>query len=163
MADAEGGTKIQRRNVQQIPQNGGPVTGPSASPQQMDQEYQQQMEQEYHQQQMAQVYQQKMAQQQMGQQQIPQRQMQQRQMGNMGGNYACPPKKKFNFSFENKNMKNSLLVVVIFIVLNSKMIWRIISKMPMMGTVEPSILALIVNSIIAGLAFYLLSSKLNKF
>jgi hypothetical protein len=43
------------------------------------------------------------------------------------------------------------------------MIWKIISKMPMMGTVEPSILALIVNSIIAGLAFYLLSSKLNKF
>jgi hypothetical protein len=60
-------------------------------------------------------------------------------------------------------MKNSLLVVVIFIVLNSKMIWKIISKMPMMGTVEPSILALIVNSIIAGIAFYLLSSKLNKF
>jgi len=157
MADAEGGTKIQRRNVQQIPQNPGPVAGPSSSPQQ---DYQQQMSQQEYQQLMAQQqYQQQMAQQQMAQQQIGG----QRQMGAQRQVVYCPPKKKFNFSFENKNMKNSLLVVVIFIVLNSKMIWRIISKMPMMGTVEPSILALIVNSIIAGLAFYLLSSKLNKF
>ena len=103
--------------------------------------------------------QQQMTQQQMAQRQMAQRQMAQRQMGQR----YCPPKNKFNFSFENKNIKNSLIVVVIFIILNSKMIWKLISKMPMMGTVEPSILALIVNSIIAGLAFYVISSKLNKF
>jgi hypothetical protein len=42
------------------------------------------------------------------------------------------------------------------------MIWRTLQKMPMMGTVDPSILALIVNSVIAGIVFYIISSKVNK-
>ena len=65
-------------------------------------------------------------------------------------------KRAFGFSWNDKNVKNSLIVVVIFILLNSRMIWKAISRIPMMGSVEPSILALIVNSIIAGIVFYII-------
>jgi hypothetical protein len=67
-----------------------------------------------------------------------------------------------SFNFSNKNTKNAILVVLIFILLNSRMIWRAISRLPMMGSIEPSILALVVNSIIAGIVFYILSTNFNK-
>ena len=69
--------------------------------------------------------------------------------------------KSFCVSWNDKNIKNSIIVVVIFILLNSRMIWKAIAKMPMMGSVEPSILALIINSIIAGIVFYIISTKIN--
>ena len=37
-----------------------------------------------------------------------------------------------------------------------------IIKLPMMGMVEPSIIALIVNSILAGIVFYIISIYLSK-
>jgi len=160
MSDGEeGGTKISKRNVQQIPN-------------QMDNSNQQQMQQ--------QQMQQQQQQQQMQQQQQQQRQMmmQQQQPPQMGSgksqmeniiNNQVPSyvkngknKKNFGFTLNDKNIKNSIIVIVIFILLNSKIIWKAISKMPMMGTMEPSILALIVNSIIAGIVFYILSTKFNK-
>jgi hypothetical protein len=166
----EGGTKIPRRNVQQIPVNNQPP------PQQMSNE-----EMLYHQkmQQQQQMQQQQMQQQQMQQQQQQQQQMQQQQqqrqpqMGqqqikeglvnkNIPNNVKTGVRFTEKFSVSNKNSKNALIVVVIFILLNSKMIWRTISRLPMMGSVEPSILALIVNSILAGIVFYILSSRLNK-
>jgi hypothetical protein len=69
---------------------------------------------------------------------------------------------KFGVQMHNKNVKNSLIVVVIFVLLNSRMIWKALSRLPMMGTVEPSILALLVNSLLAGLVFYIISTRLNK-
>ena len=66
------------------------------------------------------------------------------------------------FSINNKNIRNGVIVVVIFILLNSKFIWRALGRLPMMGTFEPSILALIVNSIIAGIVFYVISTKVNE-
>jgi hypothetical protein len=91
-----------------------------------------------------------------------QQQMQQQQMQQQIPKGILKNTKRFGFQIQNKNIKNSVIVIVIFILLNSKMIWRALSKMPMMGTLEPSILALIVNSILAGIVFYIISSKFNK-
>jgi hypothetical protein len=54
----------------------------------------------------------------------------------------------------NLHMKYSIIVAILFILLNSKMIWTQISKLPMMGSIEPSILALIFNSLLSGVLFY---------
>jgi len=157
----EGGTKIQRRNVQQIPQEQQMQQTGGMSPQQ---------------QQMMMQQQQMMMQQQMGQQQgpppnyqqqqqylqQPQQQMQQQMQQQIPKGILKKPPKRFGVQMQNKNVKNSLIVVVIFILLNSKMIWRALSKVPMMGTVEPSILALLVNSLLAGIVFYIMSTRLNK-
>ena len=125
----EGGTKLQKRPVQQI----SPQMSPQQQPQMSPQQYQQPQQQ----------YQQ------------PQQRMEIKQIPDKKN------KRAFGFSWNDKNVKNSLIVVVIFILLNSRMIWKVISKMPMMGSVEPSILALIVNSIIAGIVFYIISTKFN--
>ena len=42
------------------------------------------------------------------------------------------------------------------------MIWKQIIKLPMMGTVDPSILALIVNAILAGIIFYFINNFLMQ-
>jgi len=173
----EGGTKIQRRNVQQIPvqqMNGGPdprmMQQQMGGGQQMSQEemmMMQQRQQMMMQQQQMQQQQQdpRMIQQQMMQQQMMQEQMMQKQipkgilkkssLKNNNSNNFC-------FSWNNVNVKNSVIVVVIFILLNSRIIWRALSRMPMMGAVEPSILALVVNSLIAGIVFYFVTTKLSK-
>jgi hypothetical protein len=54
----------------------------------------------------------------------------------------------------NIHMKYSIIVAILFIILNSKIIWTQISKLPMMGAFEPSILALIFNSVLSGILFY---------
>jgi hypothetical protein len=58
--------------------------------------------------------------------------------------------------------KLAILVSVIFIVLNSKIIWSQIQQFPLMGSIEPSIFALVVNSIIAGLLFYFVVQFFNN-
>ena len=58
-------------------------------------------------------------------------------------------------------LKTSFLVSLIFVLLNSKMIWKQLIKLPMMGTVDPSILALIVNAILAGIIFYCINITLK--
>jgi uncharacterized membrane protein YagU involved in acid resistance len=66
-------------------------------------------------------------------------------------------KKMFNKDSEfnvNLHMKYSIIVAILFILLNSKMIWTQISKLPMMGSIEPSILALVFNSLLSGILFY---------
>jgi len=75
-----------------------------------------------------------------------------------------PKNNKSNFSFTNifkcdlsDNLKTSILVCVLFVIFNSKIVWRQIIKLPFMGTVEPSMLALIINSILAGLAFFIIT------
>jgi hypothetical protein len=73
-----------------------------------------------------------------------------------------PILKKSSFGSSGSNMKTALLVVVIFFMFNSKIFWRQITRLPMMGGFEPSIIALIVNSILAGLVFYFLSKLINK-
>ena len=151
----EGGTKIQRRNIQQIPQQ-----MPQMSQQQQQMLMQQQMQQQ-NQQQMPQMSEQQYHQMQQ-QQQMQQQNQQGQQMQQMQQQIPRSILKKPKISLNNKNIKNSLIVVVIFILLNSKMIWRALSKVPMMGTVEPSILALLVNSLLAGIVFYIISTKLNK-
>lgn len=152
----EGGTKIQRRNIQQIPQQ-----MPQMSQQQQQMLMQQQMQQQQGQQQMPQMSEQQYHQMQQ-QQQMQQQNQQGQQMQQMQQQIPRSILKKPKISLNNKNIKNSLIVVVIFILLNSKMIWRALSKVPMMGTVEPSILALLVNSLLAGIVFYIISTKLNK-
>ena len=66
-----------------------------------------------------------------------------------------------NISMDSQNFKNALLVIVIFLLLNSKIIWKQIIQCPMMGSVDPSIVALIVNSILAGIVFYFISNYLK--
>jgi hypothetical protein len=147
--DCEGGTKIQRRPVNQIPQQ---------NPQQQMQ--QQQMQQQQMQQQMQQ-------QQQMPQQQMPRQMPQQQQRGsqssfNIVNNSVPSAIKNGRFNLSNSTFKNAVLVAIIFILLNSRIVWRAISRIPMMGSIEPSILALVVNSILSAVVFYILSKNLNK-
>ncbi len=117
------------------------------------------------------------------QQQMMQQQMMQQQMGNqmgppMGQQMMAPPKEdlindnrlmpKLEFgermkskfgssSIDSKSFKMAMLVVIIFLMFNSKIIWKQITRFPMMGEVDPSIIALIVNALLAGIVFYLLS------
>lgn len=130
---------------------------------------QQQMPQQMPQQQSVdpqQVYQQQMLQQQQQHQQMLQQQQQQQMLQQQQQPIMHPketfkmPTKSSFLSLDDKNVKNSLLVVVLFILLNSKIIWKEITKIPFMGTIEPSILALIVNSIIAGVVYYLITNYL---
>ena len=177
----EGGTKIQRRNVQQIPvqqmnnqmdprgMGGGGGQRMSEEEMMMMQQRQQMMMQQQQQQQMGggggqqdprmiqqQMMQQQMMEQQMMQQQIPKGILKKSSLKNNNSS------NKFCFSWNNVNIKNSIIVFVLFILLNSRIIWRALSRMPMMGTVEPSILALVVNSLIAGIVFYFVTTKLSK-
>jgi hypothetical protein len=175
MEEEVGGTKIQRKppQQQQMP-----------NPQQMQSQeiaYQQQMMQ----QQMAQqqMMQQQMAQQQMGgghpqvrQQQmegqpqmIPPQVVNQPKVGPEPAGPVGPVKSNFarikskfgaDSSKSENNLKYSLIVALIFVLLNSKFIWKQLMKLPFMGTVEPSIVALIINSILAGVIFYIISTFL---
>ena len=132
---SEGGTKIKKNKMQQ-----------QQMPQQMQQ---QQMPQ--------QMQQQQMHQQQMHQQQVMAKQQQ------MSENSVQIPSKftsRLKSAFGNispDNIKYSLLVSVIFIILNSKIVWKQITKMPFMGTIDPSMIALITNSILAGIVFFIVS------
>jgi hypothetical protein len=89
------------------------------------------------------------------QQMMPQQMMQQGPMPQFG-------RSKSNFNLDSKQFKLSVLVMLIFIILNSKIIWKQISRLPFMGSMDPSIIALVVNSIVAGVIFYLISSVLFK-
>ena len=136
-----GGTKIQRKQPQQQQQ---------PSPQQIQQMQQQQPQQQMHQQQ--QYSPQQM--QQIQQQQQMQQQMQMPQFA-----------KKSNFGkidTDSKTFKYTLLVVLLFIVLNSKIIWKQLSRFPMMGQIEPSIIALFINSLLAGVIFYVICNFVLK-
>jgi len=59
-------------------------------------------------------------------------------------------------------IKQAILVSIIFVLLNSKMIWKQIIKFPFMGETDPSIVALLVNSILAGLIFYIVTKYLKN-
>jgi hypothetical protein len=150
----EGGTKIQKRNSAPPMMGGGPSQG---MPQQgMSQE------------QMMMMQQQQLQQQQQQQQQFQQQQMQQQiqQPPTFQLNSSSGPKKGIlrknlsNVSLDSATIKNTILVIIIFLALNSKIIWKQILHFPFMGGVEPSIIALIVNSILAGIVFYLISTFL---
>jgi hypothetical protein len=136
MPDDEGGTVIKRNNG-------------SRPPPQMMQQQQPTMEQQMMHQQMMQ---QQMAQQQMAQQQMaqpPELQFQPKLRGIL---------KPTSFTFNDSKFKKAVLVAIIFVILNSRIVWTQITKLPFMGGLEPSILALIVNSILAGLVFYIISN-----
>jgi hypothetical protein len=162
MSEAVGGTKLPRRNVQQIPQQGQQQMPPQ---QQMGgqptQEQIQQMQQQRQMMQQQQMQQQQMQQQSNFQNNTPQAR-QETIVNRSVPSSIKSGKKKFCFSMNDTNVKNATIVFAIFILLNSKIIWRTIARLPMMGTLEPSILALIVNSILAGIIFYIVSSKMNK-
>jgi len=167
MGDVEGGTKIQRR--QPPPQQMGPQMG-----QQMGQQMGPQMGQQMSQEQMAMMQQQQMMQQQAAKQQMGQQQMGQQNTQssfveyppsilknkNIPGLLKMP--KNVSFSFQDSTTKNTILVIVLFVILNSRLIWKNIARLPMMGKIEPSIVALGVNSLIAGIAYYIISTKLIK-
>jgi hypothetical protein len=103
-----------------------------------------------------------MPQQMMQQQAPPPQQMMPQQM--MQQQVPMPQfgRSKSNFNLDSKQFKLSILVMLIFIILNSKIIWKQISRLPFMGSMDPSIIALVVNSIVAGVIFYLISSVLFK-
>ena len=61
---------------------------------------------------------------------------------------------------KNNKVGEFILVVCIFILLNSKFVYRELSKLPGMGNIDPSLLALIVNSILAGIVFIIVKSFL---
>ena len=175
MADEVGGTKIQRRQPpQQQPQQqqmGQMGQMGQVNPQQMTQEqlaYHQQLA--YQQQQLA--YQQQQQQQQVARQsvQVPPQ---------VVGEEVSEPMNKVNKPVEvksksimgikskfgdssgnNSNIKETIIVVLLFVVLNSKLIWKQLMKLPFMGTVEPSIIALIVNSLLAGIIYFVIKKFL---
>jgi hypothetical protein len=160
----EGGTKIRNRNVQQIGQQMG---GPPQMGQQMDPRAQMGpppgMGQQPSPEQMRAMQQQMMMQQQMQQQQMQQQQMSQPMPAPQPVPKSILKRTSMGpFSINNKNIRNGVIVVVLFILLNSKFIWRALTRIPMMGTFEPSILALIVNSLLAGIVFYIISTKINN-
>lgn len=64
-----------------------------------------------------------------------------------------------NMDIDSITFKYSVIVACIFILLNSKIIWKQIIQFPFMGGVEPSILALIINSILASIIFYVVSKQ----
>ena len=97
-------------------------------------------------------------------QQIPPQQMQmppppQQQM-QMPPQQMVPPQNFQNHApvlkrkLDSNSMKSAIVVVLIFLMLNSKIVWSQISRLPFMGAVEPSLIALIINSILAGVIFY---------
>jgi hypothetical protein len=55
------------------------------------------------------------------------------------------------------DVQHGLLVFVLFILLNSKIIWRQIMKLPFMGSTEPSMIALVVNSIMAAVVYFIIT------
>ena len=70
-------------------------------------------------------------------------------------------KSKFGESSDNSsNIKETIVVVLLFVVLNSKLIWKQLMKLPFMGSVEPSIIALIVNSLLAGIVYFIIKKFL---
>jgi hypothetical protein len=143
MEEQVGGTKLQRRKPPQE------VVPPQMVQQQMAQQMQQQMPPQ-------------MQQQQQMPQQVPV------QMNESYGQVRMPQpilkrKSKFasfggNTGGNTENMKYALVVSLIFVILNSKIIWKQIMKLPFMGSVEPSIVALLVNSILAGVVYYIIST-----
>ena len=178
MADEVGGTKIQRRQPppqQQQPQQQMGQMG-QVNPQQMtpeQQRYIQQMAYQQQQQQMA-YQQQQQQQQQINRQNIPPQVVGGELVEpNIPNNNKVlkpievkskPPtgiKSKFGESSEgNSNFKETLIVVLLFVVLNSKLVWKQLMKLPFMGSVEPSIIALIVNSLLAGIVYFIIKKFL---
>jgi len=148
MADQEGGTRINRSGP---PQQQGPPDNMMSQQRPPQQQMDPQEAAYYQQQAQQQAYQQ--AQQQAQQQPRPAKGIL-KQSSNFG-------KSAFG-GYDAATFKNALLVTLIFVLLNSKMIWKQIIQFPMMGTVDPSIIALIVNSIIAGMVFYLISNFIMK-
>ena len=59
-------------------------------------------------------------------------------------------------------VKEAAIVVVIFLILNSKIFWSQLMKIPGMGMIEPSIFALISNAILSGVIFYLITKFILK-
>lgn len=141
MNEEVGGTKIQRK---------------PPPPQQMQQmPSQMQMQIPPQQMQMPQQMQQMPPQMQM---QMPPQQMQ--QMQQIPQQMPRQPMQMLNhqkFSMDDKTFKYSLLVVLIFILLNSKIFWKQLTRLPLMGQVEPSMVALLVNSVLSGVIFYVIS------
>ena len=176
MSEEVGGTKIQRKQPpppQQMMQQGPP-------PQQMMQQGpppQQMMQQGPPPQMMQQGPPPQMMQQGPPQQMMMQGGPPPQMMMQGGPDYpnAVGPMGKVNFGAikgtksglgDNKtnkhNVKYAFIVALIFIILNSKIIWKQISKLPFMGTVEPSIIALVVNSILAGIIYYIITTFIIK-
>jgi hypothetical protein len=61
---------------------------------------------------------------------------------------------------KSSSFKELILIVCIFVLLNSKIVYRELSKLPMMGTMDPSLLALLLNSVLAGIVFIIIKSVL---
>jgi hypothetical protein len=57
-------------------------------------------------------------------------------------------------------LKLSVLVALLFLLLNSKMVWKNLMKIKYMGSTEPSMLALVTNSILCGIIFYIITKFL---
>lgn len=136
----EGGTKIQRRNQQM-------------DPQQQQQQQEMTMDPEQAQQQMDPRQQQMLQQQMMHQQQQMHQQHQQHQQHHQS--------KKGGF-IDFKSLKLSIVVALIFIILNSKIVWSQFGKLPFMGSMDPSMLALLINSLLSGIIFYIITTYVIK-
>ena len=152
----EGGTKLQKRRPQVAPQQQMrqqsyeiPEQMPVQMPQQMPAQIQRPTAEELFKQQPPQVPQQ------MQMPQVPQPQVRETLI-------EIPKKKSMFGATESPSFKNAILVAVIFVVLNSKIVWRQIIKLPFMGTVEPSMIALVINSLLAAIAYYIITKFVMK-
>ena len=139
----EGGTKIQRRSPQMDPQQQQEMM--------MDPEQAQQQQMDPRQQQMDPRQQQMLQQQMMHQQQQMHQQHQQHQHQSKKGGFI-----------DFKSLKLSVVVALIFIILNSKIVWSQFGKLPFMGSMDPSMLALLINSLLSGIIFYIITTYVIK-
>ena len=53
-------------------------------------------------------------------------------------------------------------IALIFIILNSKIVWSQFGKLPFMGSMDPSMLALLINSLLSGIIFYIITTYVIK-
>jgi len=152
VGEEAGGTKLQKRKMEQQM---------AAHHQQQQQQQQQQMPPQQQQQLSPQQQQQMMYQQQMAAAQ----QQQQKKVTFEEcpvDKVKIPRKKSFFGSMSDDSLKYSILVAIIFLVFNSKLVWKQLCKLPFMGCVDPSIIALVVNSLLAAIVFYIVSKYFMK-
>ena len=138
----EGGTRIQRR-----------AAPPPPPPQQQQQQQQMPMNDPYSQQQ--EMPQQHHQQEHVYQHVPPPRIMSQPPRGILKSTSQFG---KGFVNYDSVTFKYAVIVTCIFLLLNSKIIWKQIIQFPFMGGMEPSLIALIINSILAGVIFYILSN-----
>jgi hypothetical protein len=113
------------------------------------------------------------AQQAMAQQQMmgpPQMQSQPQMMSDPEPSYYMPPTSSAGFAESLRDVfstgmgyeiKYAVIATLLFVVFNSKIVWKQLLKVPIMGGVEPSVVALGTNGLLFAIIFYIIIKYLK--